>query len=81
MNKSIISTILILTVATIATVGSQNLVAFTTTEKYIASLAGQNEVPPVQTNATDTAGFSAPHFNNITFGLSVNNIDQVTGAY
>lgn len=81
MNKSIISIILILTVATIATVGSQNLVAFTTTEKYIASLAGQNEVPPVQTNATDTAGFSAPHFNNITFGLSVNNIDQVTGAY
>jgi hypothetical protein len=56
-------------------------VAFATTEKYIASLSGQNEVPPVQTNATGTAGFTAPHFNNITFGVSVNNMDQVTGAH
>jgi hypothetical protein len=57
MNKDNlrIYAIFILAVATIAVVGSQNLVAFATTEKYIASLAGQNEVPPVKTNAVGTA--------------------------
>lgn len=72
---------LILAGATIAAVGSQNLIALATTESFVASLSGQNEVPPVKTNATGTAGFSAPHFSNMTFGISVNNIDQVTGAH
>ena len=83
MNKDNlrIYAVFILAIAIIAAIGSQNLVAFATTEKYIASLSGQNEVPPHQTNAVGTAGFTAPHFNKITFGVSVNNMDQVTAAH
>ncbi|MGH9973158.1 MAG: CHRD domain-containing protein [Nitrososphaeraceae archaeon] len=56
------------------------LAAFATTEAYVASLAGDKEVPPV-TGATGTAGCSRPHLSNVSYGIQVNNIEKVTGAH
>ena len=52
--------------------------AFATTEAFVATLSGDKEVPPVQTQAKGTAGFSQPHLNNMTYGVQVNNIEGVT---
>ena len=55
--------------------------AFATTEAFVATLSGDKEVPPVETQATGTAGFSQPHLNNMTDGVQVNNIEGVTAAH
>ena len=55
--------------------------ALATTDVYVATLTGDKEVPPVTTQATGTAGFSQPHLSNMTFGIKVENIGNVTGAH
>ena len=45
--------------------------AFATTEAFVATLSGDKEVPPVQTQATGTAGFSQPHLSNMSYGVQV----------
>ena len=55
--------------------------ALATTEIYVATLSGDKEVPPVTTQATGTAGFSQPHLNNMTYGIKVSNIGNVTMAH
>jgi hypothetical protein len=55
--------------------------AFATTEAFVATLSGDKEVPPVQTQATGTAGFSQPHLNNMTYGIRVTNMEGVTAAH
>ena len=55
--------------------------ALATTQVYVAPLSGDKEVPPVTTQATGTAGFSQPHLNNMSYGIKVSNIGNVTAAH
>ena len=55
--------------------------ALATTDAYVASLSGDKEVPSVDTQATGTAGFSQPHLNNMSYGIQVSNIENITAAH
>jgi hypothetical protein len=76
----------ILGVATVLSLGATAIIsnipkALATTEAFVTNLSGDKEVPPVQTQATGTAGFSQPHLNNMTYGVQVQNIEGVTAAH
>lgn len=76
----------ILLVSSIAAINSFDtkpniLNAYATVAGFTAQLSGNEEVPPVQTDATGSAEFTAPHFDNIRFSLNVSNIDKVTAAH
>jgi hypothetical protein len=76
----------ILGIATILFMGAITIItnmpkALATTEAFVATLSGDKEVPPVETQATGTAGFSQPHLNNMTYGVQVNDIEGVTAAH
>jgi hypothetical protein len=61
---------------------SQNLKsAIASTDIFTATLGGDKEVPPVQTNATGSIGFSQPHLNNMSYGLQVENLANITAAH
>jgi hypothetical protein len=54
---------LILGIASVLSIGVTTIItnmpkAFATTEAFVADLSGDKEVPPVQTQATSTAGFT-----------------------
>jgi CHRD domain len=81
-----VTTAVILGIAAILSIGTTTIMtnmpkAFATTEAFVATLSGDKEVPPVQTQAKGTAGFSQPHLNNMTYGVQVNNIEGVTAAH
>ena len=72
---------LAISLAAAATIMTNIPKALATTEIYVATLSGDKEVPPVTTQATGTAGFSQPHLNNMTYGIKVSNIGNVTMAH
>ena len=81
-----VTTAVILGIAESLSIGTTTIMtnmpkAFATTEAFVATLSGDKEVPPVQTQAKGTAGFSQPHLNNMTYGVQVNNIEGVTAAH
>jgi hypothetical protein len=79
-----ITTALIMTIASIAVVinSYDNIKpAYATVAGFTAELSGNEEVPPVQTDATGSAEFTAPHFDNIGYSVNVSNIDKVTMAH
>lgn len=47
----------------------------------MATLLGGKEVPPVDTQATGTAGFNQPHFDTMTYGLQVSNMSNVSARH
>ena len=55
--------------------------AYATLAQFNIELTGNEEVPPVQTDATGSAQFTAPHFDNIGYSINVSNIDKVTAAH
>ena len=55
--------------------------AYATVAGFNVELSGNEEVPPVQTDATGSAEFTAPHFDNIGYSVEVSNIDKVTAAH
>ncbi|MGB9169372.1 MAG: CHRD domain-containing protein [Nitrososphaeraceae archaeon] len=55
--------------------------AYATVAGFTAQLSGNEEVPAVQTDATGSAEFTAPHFDNIGYSVNVSNIDKVTMAH
>lgn len=55
--------------------------AYATVAGFNVELSGNEEVPPVQTDATGSAEFTAPHFDNISYSVEVSNIDKVTAAH
>ena len=84
--KTLTAVAVILEVATVLSLGATAIIssmpqALATTEAFVASLSGDKEVPPVQTQATGTAGFSQPHLSNMTYGVQVQNIESVTAAH
>ena len=60
---------------------SNILNAYATVAGFTVELSGNEEVPPVQTDAKGSAEFTAPHFDNIGYSLNVSNIDKVTMAH
>ena len=85
-TKTLTTVAVILGIASVLSVGAIGIItnmpkAFATTEAFVATLSGDKEVPPVQTEATGTAGFSQPHLNNMTYGVRLNNIEGVTAAH
>ena len=83
--KTLTAVAVILGVASVLSLGATTIIsnmpkALATTEAFVATLSGDREVPPVETQATGTAGFSQPHLNNMTYGIQVNNIEGVTGS-
>lgn len=48
---------------------------------FNVELSGNEEVPPVQTDATGSADFTAPHFDNIDYSVNISNMDKVTAAH
>jgi CHRD domain len=60
---------------------SNILNAYATLAGFNVELSGNEEVPPVQTDATGSAEFTAPHFDNIGYSVNVSNIDKVTAAH
>lgn len=85
MNNRNISAGAMLAIATVlflaSTLGPNVTKVFATTEMFSATLAGDKEVPPVDTDARGSAGFSQPHLNNMSFGIQVSNIEKVTAAH
>ena len=84
--KTLTAVAVILGVAMVLSLGATAIMsnmptAFATTEAFVANLSGDKEVPPVQTQATGTAGFSQPHLSNMSYGIRVNNIEGVTAAH
>ena len=85
-NRSILYTTANLAITFVLILASTTIMtnmpkAFATTEQFVATLAGDKEVPPVDTNATGSAGFSQPHLNNMSFGIQVSDIEKVTAAH
>jgi hypothetical protein len=84
--KTLTAVAAILGAAMVLSLGATTIIsntpkAFATTEAFVATLSGDKEVPPVQTQATGTAGFSQPHLSNMSYGVQVSNIEGVTAAH
>jgi CHRD domain len=84
--KTIKSAIVILAIAAVFSVASTAIMtnmpkAFATTDAFVATLAGDKEVPPVDTNATGSVGFSKPNLGNMTYSIQLSDIDKVTAAH
>ena len=60
---------------------SNILNAYATVAGFTVELSGNEEVPPLQTDAKGSAEFTAPHFDNIGYSVNVSNIDKVTMAH
>jgi hypothetical protein len=79
--KTSITLAMIFGIALVLSLSTATGSAFGTTEQFAADLLGNKEIPPVQTQATGTAGFTQPHLNNMSYGLRVNNISGVSAAH
>lgn len=60
---------------------SNILNAYATVAGFTVELSGNEEVPPLQTDAKGSAELTAPHFDNIGYSVNVSNIDKVTMAH
>jgi hypothetical protein len=81
-TKSLVLILPIVAVLTLALTAPMTITTlFATTEMFSATLSGAKEVPPVDTDAKGSAGFSQPHFNNMSFGIQANGIEKVTAAH
>lgn len=79
-------TVLVTVISSITAINSFDtksniLNAYATLAGFNVELSGNEEVPPVQTDATGSAEFTAPHFDNIGYSVNVSNIDKVTAAH
>ena len=86
MNRSILYALANLAITFMLILASTTIMtnmpkAFATTEQFVATLAGDKEVPPVDTNATGSAGFSQPHLNNMSYGIQLSDLEKVTAAH
>ena len=78
---AIVTTVCSLTVITSFDPKQDVLNAYATVAGFNVQLSGSEEVPPVDTEATGSAEFKAPHFDNIGYSVNVSNIDKVTAAH
>lgn len=76
-----ITAVLVLLLPAIAACSDDESPTVPPAEKWSATLAGSNEVPPVTTNATGTATFEAVGDTAITYTVSTASITGVTMAH
>jgi hypothetical protein len=83
-SKNIVTMTLAIVIATglLGSVTASNLVseAFAQSEKYSAQLSGQEEVPPVDTQATGMAEFN-PMGENVEYMINATGIEGVTAGH
>ena len=60
---------------------SNILNAYATVAGFTVELSGNEEVPPLQTDAKGSAELTAPHFDNIGYSVNVSKIAKVTMAH
>ena len=78
---AIITTVFSLSVITSFNPKQNGFDAYATVAEFRVQLSGSEEVPPVDTKATGSAEFTAPHFDNIVYSVNVSNMDNVTVAH
>ncbi|MGZ5551490.1 MAG: CHRD domain-containing protein [Nitrososphaeraceae archaeon] len=78
---AIVTIVCSLTVVTSFDPKQDVLNAYATVAGFNVQLSGSEKVPPVDTKATGSAEFTAPHFDNIGYKVNVSNIDKVTAAH
>jgi len=78
---AIVTTVCSLTAITSFDPKQNVLNAFATVAGFSVQLSGSEEVPPVDTKATGSAEFTAPHFDNMGYSVNVSNIIKVTAAH
>ena len=76
----------ILAIASILSMEQQKVMTnmpelFSHNRRLYSQSLGDKEVPSVDTQATGTAGFSQPHLNNMSYGIQVSNIENITAAH
>ena len=78
---AIVTTVCSLTAITSFDPKQNVLNAFATVAGFSVQLSGSEEVPPVDTKATGSAEFTAPHFDNMGYSVNVSNMIKVTAAH
>ena len=78
---AIITTVFSLSVITSFNPKQNAFDAYATVAEFRVQLSGSEEVPPVDTKATGSAEFTAPHFDSIVYSVNVSNMDNVTAAH
>ena len=78
---AIITTVFSLSVFTSFNPKQNAFDAYATVAEFRVQMSGSEEVPPVDTKATGSAEFTAPHFDNIIYSVDVSNMDNVTVAH
>ena len=84
-SKKIVTITLALVIATglLGSVAFPNFIseAFAQSEKFMAQLSGQEEVPPVDTQATGMAEFTPSGSENVQYMINATNIEGVTAGH
>jgi hypothetical protein len=80
--KTTSSTILLILVAlAIATILTSFANSFAQEQRAIANLSGQEEVPPVQTQATGIAEFTLMGMDSVVYSVNATNIEGATAGH
>jgi hypothetical protein len=75
------SILLILATLAIATISTSFTNSFAQEQRAIANLSGQEEVPPVQTQATGIAEFTLMGMESVNYTVNASNIQGVTAGH
>ena len=78
---AIITTVFSLSVITSFNPKQNGFDAYATVAEFRVQLSGSEEVPLVDTKATGSAEFTAPHFDSIVYSVNVSNMDNITAAH
>ncbi len=75
--------VIVIAIGLLGSVTASNLVseAFAQSEKFMAQLSGQEEVPPVDTQATGMAEFTPSGGENVQYMINTTNTQGVTAGH
>jgi CHRD domain-containing protein len=79
--KTTSSILLILATLAVATIPTSVTNSFAQEQRAIANLSGQEEVPPVQTQATGTAEFTLMVMESVNYTVNASNIQGATAGH
>lgn len=79
--KTTSSILLILATLTIVTIPTSFTNSFAQEQRAIANLSGQDEVPPVQTQATGITEFTLMGMESVNYAVNASNIQGATAGH